>query len=36
MACRAAIIEDIPFLISQGGQVVMLIIVLILMIIYRK
>jgi len=36
MAYRAIIIGDLPFLISQGGQVIMLIIVIFLMVIYRK
>lgn len=36
MAIHAYIIHDIPFLISQGGQVLMLIFVLYLMLKYRN
>ncbi len=36
MAIHAYIISDIPFLISQGGQVIMLVFVLYLMIKYKR
>ena len=36
MALHAYAVNDLPFMISQGGQVFMLIFVLCLMIIYRR
>ena len=36
MAYHAYMVNDLPFMISQGGQVIMLVFVLCLMIIYRR
>lgn len=36
MAYHAYVVNDIPFMISQGGQVIMLLFVLYLMIRYRR
>lgn len=36
MAYHSYVINDVAFMISQGGQIIMLIIVLSLMVIYKK